>query len=188
MPFWLHEPRSIVAAKSLPATTKVGTLAAVCLVGVAWWFAILFKPLITDYLKAYSNTQALHENQQLLQTEANRRDALQAENKLLKERVAEFSLTVGPLQQTVADIIHALREHNLSCRGIQPLTTTSLEFHERHLMQITSKGEFHEIIRFLEEIEDPSYPVTVQSMRLKREEGKGLLLEVVVWIISFKEG
>ena len=187
MPFWRKESKITLALRSVPTIRKKAIFGLVLLGASSFWAVFWLLPERTIYKSKKQQVTALATQAKALAAVVAKRDLLEVQHARLTQDVSQFSVSVGSLQETVSKLIHVMRQCGLSCRELKPLGTKQYEYHEKHVVSLGCKGSFHEVLRFLEEVEKPAYPVTIKSIVLRKARGGQLLLDAIIRVISFKD-
>lgn len=187
MPFWRKESKITLALRSVPTIRKKILFWTLLLGASGFWATFWLLPERTIYKNKKQQVAALSTQVKALAAVVAKRQRLEVEHARLSQEVSQFSITVGSLQETVSKLIHVMRVCGLSCRELKPLGTKKYEHHEKHVVSLGCKGSFHEVLRFLEEVEKPAYPVTIKSIVLRKARGGQLLLDAIIRVISFKD-
>ena len=187
MPFWRKESKITLVLRSVPTMRKKAIFLVLLLGASGFWATFWLLPERAIYKNKKQQGAALSTQAKALTAIVAKRQQLEVKHARLAQQVSQFSIAVGSLQETVSKLIHVMRVCGLSCRELKPLGTKQHEYYEKHVVSLGCKGSFHEVLRFLEEVEKPAYPVTIKSIVLRKARGGQLLLDAIIRVISFKD-
>ena len=187
MPFWRRESKVVMSLRSISTINKQVTFLTIILSCLGYWGIFFYGPELAIRLKKSREFAVLHKKDCAIKAKIAQKQALIEKRERLAQQISQYSLSVGSYQQTVGKLIQVMRLRGMSCRELKPLYVKRQQYYEKHFVVLSCKGVFHEVLSFLQEVEDPRYPVTIKHMHLRKGRESILFLDAVVRVVSFKD-
>lgn len=189
MPFWLHEPKVMLAVKGLSLGRKIGAITCVASIFFCGCLFLCYMPLQKSIVEKTKSLNVLATQKGLFEKATDCYDTLLAQHSMLDSQFKKSTTKSRSAQKTINAILKVMRKHDISCRGIQPLSVKKKDFYEKHYVLVNGRGSFKKVLAFLHDIKQESSPIKYKSVQLTRHRKNVLAFTMQMRIVRvFAQG